>query len=155
MALRTPAFKVKTNSHIKVLTLGKFDLNTPLAADVVSERSEIFSFEPEKHLDGSFGVVSLTGCDMDLLCRSGLIEKMVPIIPLSILENKAFLQPVSAGDGFFSGFGVNATDVKSLYEQSLHLGKSRINESVYLADCVFNCCNLIMQSLSIGNESIF
>ncbi len=155
VALKTPVFRAKSNSYLNVVALGKFDLDTPLAADVVSERTEVLAFEPEKHLTASIGVVSLTGCDMDLLCRSGLIEKMVPIVPLSNMGNGEFLRTVSEKERLFNNFGVNATDVQSLYEQSQHLAESRISESIYLADCVFNCCNLIMRSPSIGNASIF
>ena len=149
VALKTPVFKSQIKSNLEVLVLGDFDLNSPLAADVISENIEIQQFENHEHLSKTVGVVSLTGCDLDLLSNTGLINEAVPVIALSKFAKRAFLGSLKSKDAFFKEFGVNAADVGKIYESDRHLTQSRISESIFLADCVFSCCNLIVQSESV------
>jgi hypothetical protein len=155
VAFDTPVFKAMTNVQVKAVTLGKFELDVPLAAGVVSESSRLLSFEPEKHLAKSICVVSFTGCDIEVLCESGLIEKMAPVIPLSKVGIGASRQLTSYEEGTISSLSVNATDVKLHHEQSMHLIESKMSEIVFLADCVFGFSKMIAQTSSIQDSSIF
>ena len=140
---------------MEVLVLGEFDLESPLAVDVISEQIEIRCFTKDAHLDQTIAVASLSGCDVDELCRSGLNENLVPIIPLSrLVHNTEDLQSAAGLNGL-TAYAVNAREVEAEYKNSVAKMEGHNDQSVYLADCVFGFCDLILRSTSMVNESVF
>lgn len=155
VAFDTPIFQSKVKAKLKVVVLGKYDLETPLVAEVVSEESSIEKFETDQHLSKTFGVASLTGCNSDELLKSGLIEEMVPIVALSLFSHHAKLSHLVASEKPTSDYVVSASDVHAVYQKTSRQLNGRLAEIVYLADCVFGCCNLIMDSATTEKKSIF
>ena len=155
VAFDTPIFQSKVEAKLKVVVLGKYDLETPLVAEVVSEKSSIDKFETDQHLSKTFGVASLTGCNSDELLKSGLIEEMIPVVALSLFSQHMKSSHLGMGEKTTSDYVVRASDVQTVYENSSRSLNGQIAESVYLADCVFGCCNLIMDSATAKRKSIF
>ena len=138
-----------------ILVLGSFDLESPLAVDVISEQTEIKCFTKDAHLDQTIAVASLSGCDVDELCRSGLNENLVPIISLSRLVHNTKQLQSAVGMNWTTAYAVSAREVEAEYKNSVAKIEGQYNESVYLADCVFGLCDLILRSNSEINESVF
>jgi hypothetical protein len=152
---RTPIFLQRSNLNLEVLVLGKYDLNTPLGAEVVSEKIELKSFDVQKHVAKSLGIVSLTGCDLNEFWGIGFDEKTLPIIALSNFWMKSEFSETKNAEYAIQNCSVSPAEVRSMYMRSLGASGVRAVTAAYLADCVFNFCNLITLSATIGKTLDF
>jgi hypothetical protein len=74
--------------NVGVALLGDADFSAPIASLVVSEVSEIPKFDPRIHLGKSLCLLTLSGCDQEVLEKSGLRVGSVPVVSLEKLSSE-------------------------------------------------------------------
>ncbi len=87
VAIRTPAINNHLDLPVGVVQLGDADFSAPIASLVVSEVSQIPKFDPRVHLEKSRCVLTLSGCDSNLLSWSGLSGSSIPIVSLQKISS--------------------------------------------------------------------
>lgn len=157
VALRTPAIESKGGSMFSVVLLGNADLSAPIASQVVSEVSQIPKFARHEHLDSTLCVLSLSGCDRDVLRHSGLSERATPVVSLSKMAfNKKSLSQLSnytikevVQVGSFA-----PTDPQKFCDSKTWDYCTDLSETAFLiADCVAILVHALVHSSDVVNSS--
>jgi hypothetical protein len=157
VALRTPAIKNHIDLPVGVVRLGDADLSAPIASLVVSEVSQIPKFDPRLHLEKSRCVLTLSGCDANLLNQSGLSGSSIPVISLqkiSFYERTFLKSPSKTFDEIVQVCSVAPTEATNCCDSRFReccLGIS--DTAILIADCVSIFVQALMRSSDLAKTS--
>lgn len=157
VALRTPAIESMGGSMFSVIQLGNADLSAPIASQVVSEVSQIPRFVRHEHLESTLCVLSLSGCDRDVLRHSGLSENAIPIVSLSKMAsikkslsqfpNYTIREVVQVGS-------LASTDAKKFRDSKTWNSFADLSDTAFfIADCVSILVHALVQSSDVVKTS--
>lgn len=150
VALRTPAVENCLGGSVRVALLGDADLSAPLASLVVSEVSEVPQFDPHVHLGKSLCVLTLSGCDQDVLEKSGLRVGSVPVVSLKKLssEKNSLMQMSNPTINELINVGsVHPAEAKNLCDsKTADCCADLSGTALLIADCVTLLIHTLVQS---------
>ena len=150
VSLRTPAVENRIGINVGVALLGDADLSAPLASLVVSEVSEIPKFDPRIHLGKSLCVLTLSGCDQDVLEKSGLRVGSVPVVSLKKLaskKNSLMQMPNRTINELINVGSVHPAEAKNICDSKTVDCCADLSDTAFLiADCVSLLVHSLVQS---------
>ena len=150
VSLRTPAIKNHLDLPVGVVQLGDADLSSPLASLVVSEVSEIPKFDLRLHLGKSLCVLTLSGCDQDVLEKSGLRVGSVPVVSLQKLaskKNSLMQMPNLTINELIKVGSDHPAEAKNICDSKIADCGTDLSDTAFLiADCVSLLVHTLVQS---------
>ena len=150
VALRTPVIADKGGCNFKVVLLSEIDPCAPISSLVVSEKIEFTKFDPEIHLNNCLCVLTLSGCNQDLLNQSGLSENTVPIVSLIKMASNINSFAKVPHQSFREMMQLNdklSVELISSDESELKEKLADLSGAAFLAaDCVANFVLALVQS---------
>ena len=157
VALRTPAIESMGGSMFSVIQLGEADLSAPIASQVVSEVSQIPRFARHEHLEKTLCVLSLSGCDRDVLRHSGLSENAIPVVSLSkMASNKKSLSqfPNYTIREVIQMSSFAPTDAQKFCDSKTWNSCADLSDTAFfIADCVSILVHALVQSSDVVKTS--
>jgi hypothetical protein len=150
VSLRTPAVENRIGVNVGVALLGDADLSAPIASLVVSEVSEIPKFDPRIHLEKSLCILTLSGCDQDVLEKSGLRLDSVPVVSLQKLaskKNSLMQMPNRTINELINVGSVHPAEAKNICDSKTADCCADLSDTAFLiADCVSLLVHTLVQS---------
>lgn len=138
VVINTPIINSQIGKNLLVANLGPVEFDSPIASLVISEQVEIPVFDPGLHLAHSQCVVSITGCDSDLLEENGIIQNGIPIFLLPLLISQK----------------VDQKALNLVSDGGMILESGSLDEMAKLiADCVYAFCKQLLSSVLSGSAS--
>lgn len=155
VAVRTPAVENRIGVNVGVALLGDADFSAPIASLVVSEVSEIPKFDPRIHLGKSLCLLTLSGCDQDVLEKSGLRVGSVPVVSLKKLsseKNSLMQMPNRTINKLIDVGSVHPAEAKYLCDSKNADCCIDLSDTAFLiADCVSLFVQTLVQSADLEN----
>lgn len=149
VASRTPALAESLGNSFSVVHLGDADMETPLASMVVSETINVTRFDRSLHQGRDSCILSVTGCDIDVLTSAGLCDASVPTLSLphiwSLREQITAQRFASFGE-FAKEYSLAPKSVSELYADQFAQNCYDVKETaLFLSDCVVTLATVIAQ----------
>lgn len=152
VAIRTPVIQNHLDLPVGVVQLGDADLSSPIASLVVSEVSQIPKFDPRVHLEKSRCVLTLSGCDTNLLSWSGLSGSSISIVSLQKISfnERTFLKsPGKTFDEIVQVCSVAPTEVTNCCDSRFRECCLEISDTAIL---IANCVSIFVQALMKSSD---
>ena len=152
VAIRTPAINNHLDLPVGVVQLGDADFSAPIASLVVSEVSQIPKFDPRVHLEKSRCVLTLSGCDSNLLSWSGLSGSSIPIVSLQKIssnERTLLKSPDKTFDEIVQVWSVAPIEGTNCCDSRFRECCLEISDTAIL---IANCVSIFVQALMKSSE---
>ena len=150
VSLRTPAVENRLGSSAGVALLGDADFSAPIAILVVSEESQIPQFDPRIHSEKALCILTLSGCDQDVVEKSGLLVGSVPVVSLKKLssEKHSLMQmPNLTINELINAGSVHPAEAKNICDSKTADCCVDLSDTAFLiADCVSLLVHTLVQS---------
>ena len=149
IATRTPALAESFGATLPVIHLGDADMETPLASMVVSETVNVTRFDRSLHQGRDSCILSITGCDIDVLKSAGLFDASVPTLSLPYiwsLRGQIDTQSFASFGEFAKQYSLTPECVQELYTDQFEQHCHDVEETaLFLSDCVVTLATVIAQ----------
>jgi hypothetical protein len=154
----TPALTESIGNGVTVIHLGATDMETPLASMVVSETVNVTRFKRSLHQGRDSCILSVTGCDIDVLKSAGLCDASVPTLSLPhiwSLRGQIAAQSYTSFGEFAKQYSLAPKSVSELYADQFEQNCQDVKETaLFLSDCVVTLATVIAQILKSKKISI-
>ena len=145
----TPALTESIGNGVTVIHLGDADMETPLASMVVSETLNVTRFDRSLHQGRDSCILSVTGCDIDVLKSAGLCDASVPTLSLPYiwsLRGQIAAQSFASFREFAKQHSLTPGSVRELYTYQFEQHCHDVEETaLFLSDCVVTLATVIAQ----------
>jgi len=149
VATRTPALAENFGTALPVVYLGDADMETPLASMVVSETVNVTRFDRSLHQGRDSCILTITGCDIDVLKSAGLCDTSVPTLSLPhiwSLRGQITAQSFASFREFAKQHSLTPECVRELYTDQFEQNCHDVEETaLFLSDCVVTLATVIAQ----------
>ena len=149
VATSTPVLAEKIGNDIKVVLLGDADMETPLTSMVVSETVNVSRFDRSLHQGRDSCILSITGCDIDLLKSAGLCDASFPTLSLPYiwsLREQFDAQSYSSFGEFAKQYSRSPKAVSEFFSDRFEQHCHDIEQTaLFIADCVTALTRVIYQ----------
>lgn len=156
VAVRTPAVENRLGSSAEVALLGDADFSAPIASLVVSEESQIPQFDPRIHSEKALCILTLSGCDQDVVDKSGLRVGSVPVVSLKKLfsEKNSLMQLSNLTiNELINAGSVHPAEAKNLCDSKIAGCCADLSGTALLiADCVSLFVHTLAQSSGLERD---
>lgn len=134
---------------LSVIYLGDVDLKTPLASMVVSQTVKVARFDQSLHKGRNSCILSVTGCDLDVLKSAGLYDASVPLLSLPhIFSSRRQIDGhgYTSFSEFAKQYSLPPKSVSEFYKDQFEQSCQDVEETaLFLSDCVVALANVIAQ----------
>lgn len=149
VATRIPALAESFGNGFSVVLLGDAEMETPLASMVVSETVNLTRFDRLLHQGRDSCILSVTGCDKDVLKSAGLSDTSVPTLSLPYiwsLRGQIDTQSFASFEEFAKQYSLAPEAVRKLYTDQFEQNCHDVEETaLFLSDCVVTLATVIAQ----------
>jgi hypothetical protein len=145
----TPALTESIGNGVTVIHLGATDMETPLASMVVSETVNVSGFDRSLHQGRDSCILSITGCDIDLLKSAGLCDASFPTLSLPYiwsLREQFDAQSYSSFGEFAKQYSRSPKAVSEFFSDRFEQHCHDVEQTaLFIADCVTALTRVIYQ----------
>jgi hypothetical protein len=158
VATSTPVLAEKIGNDIKVVLLGDADMETPLTSMVVSETVNVSRFDRSQHQGRDSCILSITGCDIDLLKSAGLCDASFPTLSLPYiwsLREQFDAQSYSSFGEFAKQYSRSPKAVSEFFSDRFEQHCHDVEQTaLFIADCVTALTRVIYQIDKVKKTSL-